>query len=97
MRTKNFLLALVVAANVVLALALWVTVSPPAPAFAQQAGISGRYVAIAAQTQNNFDALYLLDYTDRRLYVFLPRRGGQYNTTLDLLAGRDLKRDFRGN
>ena len=28
---------------------------------------------------------------------FLPRRGGQYDTKMDLVSARDLKRDFRGN
>ena len=67
--------------------------SPPA-AYAQGTSLAGDYLVVAAEIQDEHDALYILDLRDRLLHVLYFDRGTK---TLRRAATRDLERDFRHN
>lgn len=56
--------------------------------------LSGNYLLVAGEIQDQYDALYLLDTTSRNLYAFKYDRGRR---ELELVAARDLEADFRNN
>ena len=94
MPVKNRILGLLVVVNLVLLSAVLVGALRGQPAYAQRQGLAtSNYVAITAEIQSGYDAMYILDLTERRLNVLVPRLGG--SPTLELVASRDLKRDFR--
>ena len=95
MRIKHAVLGLLVVVNLVLAGALLATVVSPRAAFAQPPGGDGSFIAITANVRSNFDGVYVLDINKRTLLLFVPRPGAVGKTQLDLIAARDLKRDFR--
>lgn len=93
MSRKNTILVLLVVCNLVLLSAVLLSAMHGPAAYAQQATMPANYIAIAAEVQNGYDAVYLIDLNKRRLNLLLPARGGR--TVLELLDSRDLTRDFR--
>lgn len=107
---RNALIAGLVCLNLALlsGIVLWTTA--PRSALAQEMGqeaaqqveqaaaaaglgpLSNNYLMATAEIQNQFDALYLIDQSKRNLYVFVWDRGRR---ELELMAARDLERDFR--
>ncbi len=91
---KSLALSLLVCANLVLLTALLLVAATPRVAQAQSAGLAGNYLVVAGEIQNEFDALYLLDLSERTLHTFYFRKGTQ-----DMQYGgyRMLELDFRNN
>lgn len=92
-RPRNACVALLVVVNVALAVALVLKVWPDQPAFAQVRGLSSRYAMVAGQVESGYDAVYILDAGERKLYALVPGRG--INRAPVLIAQRDLEADFR--
>jgi len=67
--------------------------SPPT-AYAQGTSLASDYMVVAAEIQNEHDALYILDVRNRLLHVLYFDRGRKQ---LRYAASRDLERDFRRN
>lgn len=91
---RNWLLALLVSVNVALAAAIVLYTAPPKPAFAQAAGLSGNYLAVSGEMQDQWDALYLLDLRTRHLHAFYYDKSRKELMYSDV---RSLERDFRNN
>lgn len=93
--TKRALVVLLVGINLVL-LAVLVLAGYRLPAaYAQAAPLGQNYVMVAGEINDGVDALYILDLSQRRMFVFVPNRD-QNNRRLALAGFRDLQRDFRG-
>jgi hypothetical protein len=93
MFTKRSLIGALVGLNVVLASALvFFSYSLPA-AHAQRMGASNNYVAVTCRSDNDFDVLYMLDLSERKLHCFVPDRN---IASGDMKYGgaRDLAKDF---
>lgn len=89
-------LSLLVVINLALLGALaFVASSPPRAALAQAGtGLSGNYMAVAAEVRDQFDALYLIDMQHRVLHGLLFDKGTK---RLQYADSRDLERDLRNN
>lgn len=91
MLTKQAVIVGLVGVNLILLAALIFAAYPPPAAYAQRAGASSGILAVTCQTDNDYDALYLLDLSGRRLHCFVPNRdqsgaviyGGSRDLTLD--------------
>jgi hypothetical protein len=92
--TKRALIVLLVGVNLVL-LATLVLASWRLPAaYAQPAPLAQNYVMVSGQINDQSDALYVVDVSQRRLHAFIPNR--DINNRKIFYAGyRDLQRDFR--
>ena len=64
----------------------------PPPPVAPPAALSGRYLAVAGEMQDQYDAVYLLDTKNRAIHVFVFDRSMR---RLNYVAARDLDTDFR--
>jgi hypothetical protein len=92
---KSLWIGLLVCLNAILLTGLILASYSPPAAYAQDAtGLAGRYMVVAGEIQDQYDALYLLDTRSRNLYGFVFDRGRRQ---LRLSAARDLERDFRHN
>ncbi len=84
--------------NAALAAALVWQNAPIPAARAQQApvfgGASDRYLAVAGEMQNDYDAHYLLDTQERTLHVLIYDRGTRQ---FFRVASRDLDAEIRNN
>lgn len=89
---KRTVLAALICANVLLAAALVLPRVTPAPALAQAAGTSGNYLMVSGEIQDNYDATYLIDLKELRLYALYYDRGTR---RMELGGMRNLERDFR--
>ncbi len=92
--TKSLAVSALVCMNLILATALFIFSAPPSAAHAQATGLSGNYMAVAAEVQDQYDALYLMDMRNRTLHVFTVDRGTKQLQYVDY---RELERDFRNN
>ena len=93
MVTKRSIITALVGLNLLLLAALvFSTYSPPA-AFAQRRGAAADYVAVTCRADKDYDALYIIDLTERNLHCFVPNRDRSGRT---LYAGRrNLVADFQ--
>jgi hypothetical protein len=92
--SKSAWIAALVCLNVVLLVALFVATSRVPAAFAQGTGLSGNYLAVAGEVQDQYDALYILDVRQRTLHAFM---WDKTRRRLEYCDWRDLDRDFRHN
>lgn len=96
---KKHLIRVLIGANLILAAALFLAHVPLQRAFAQDnpplaPALSGRYLAVAGETQDEFDVVYLLDTKERTVHVLMYDRSRR---RLNYSAFRDLDLDFRNN
>jgi hypothetical protein len=90
---KRTCIVLLVGVNLFLLAALVFSVFPGPAAYAQRVGISGNFMMVTAEIQDGYDALYLFDVADRKMYAFSIEKGGAGR--LEVRDFRDLKADFR--
>ncbi len=92
--SKQTLIALLIGLNVLLAGALVVSSYSLPAAHAQTGGAGGSYVAATAAIDGQqFEILYVLDLSTRRLHAFAPTN--IQTKRLEHLDERDLEADFR--
>ena len=91
---KESWIAALVCANVVLLVGIVLQTMPQKTALAQGTGLGGNYMAVTAEVQDQFDALYVVDMKNQILHAFQYDRGQRMNTYVD---SRSLKRDFRND
>lgn len=87
-------IALLVCLNVILATGILLSNYSPPTALAQGAGLSGNYMLVAGEIQDQYDALYIIDLRSRNIHAFY------YDKTtkkLSFAGSRDLEKDFRHN
>jgi hypothetical protein len=85
-------LYLLIGVNVVLVCALVGMAIPPRPAMAQAIGAAGNYLMVTGNIQSDYDAIYLIDLSQRQLYAFTVKRG---QPAFEFRGVRDLVQDFR--
>jgi len=93
--SKRALIVLLAGVNLLLLTVLILAGYGVPAAYAQPAPLGQNYVMVAGEINDGVDALYVLDLTQRRMFVFVPNRD-QNNRRVVLTAFRDLQRDFRG-
>ncbi len=91
---KTTLLATLVALNLGLFAGIVMIAYQPTPAYAQAAALSGNYMMVTGEIQNEYDAIYMIDLRERILHSFIYERGRRRLMYTD---SRDLERDFRNN
>jgi hypothetical protein len=91
--TKHTLIIALVGLNLFFLAAILFSVSSPTQAHAQPVGGAGNYLVVAAEVQNNYDALYVVDLPQRLLHVFALNRARP--AALEYQDSRDLAQDFR--
>lgn len=89
---KKTVLAALLCVNVWIGAALILPRLAPAAALAQAAGTSGNYLMVSGEIQDNYDAAYLIDLKELRLYALYYDRGTR---RMELGGMRNLERDFR--
>lgn len=89
---KPIVLGLLVCLNVALATGMALSGYRLPAAKAQATGLAGNYVVVCGEIQDNYDAVYMIDLQERKLYAFYYDRGAH---RLDLGGVRSLERDFR--
>ncbi len=95
-RAKHAVLVVLVLVNVALLCTVLASAVQLPRAHAQPAaagGLSDQYLAVAGQIQSAFDAVYVLDSVEERLYVYVPVRSGT-SSALEARSSRDLEADF---
>jgi len=100
MRWKNVLMVVSVAVNV--GVVAWLVFGPTQPAifisegYAQARAVTGGgYAATTGHVSSSREALWVIDNTEKRMLVYVfPSAKGR---PLDLLGGRDLRKDFGEN
>lgn len=92
---KVSLLTALICLNLLLVTA-FVIVGPTTPrsALAQGTGLAGNYLVVAGEIQDQFDALYIIDLSERTLHWFYFERG---SNEVKYGGYRSLERDFRNN
>lgn len=91
MKKKQFAIALLAAANALLAAVLISYASPMPTAHAQPARPGGGYVAASARAAGRtYEVLHLIDLTTRTMHSFFPDR----NKLMFAATPRDLDKDF---
>jgi hypothetical protein len=94
--TKRALIVLLVGVNLVLLATLILATWHLPAANAQPAPLGQNYVMVSGKINDQSDALYVVDVSQRRLHAFIPNR--DINNRRMFYAGyRDLQRDFRGS
>jgi len=91
---KRTLVAILVCVNLALLTAVCLAAYTLPSAIAQDTGLSGNYLVVAGEIQDEHDALYVLDRRERTLHAFywdMARRQLVY------ADWRDLDRDIRHN
>jgi hypothetical protein len=92
MFSKRSIIAALVGLNLVLLATLVLKTTSPQAAFAQRRGGSQNFVAVTCRADKDFDALYMIDLSQRKLHCFVPNRDRSGSV---VYAGvRDLKTDF---
>jgi hypothetical protein len=89
---KSFGVILLVGVNLALLAILVGTAYPPPAAMAQPVGGAGNYLLVCGNTEQDSDAIYLLDLANRNLHTFTVRKG---QVRLEYRGFRDLEQDFR--
>jgi len=92
--TRNTWLSVLVCVNLVLLTAIVLCSYSPPAAYAQGTSLASDYMAVAAEIQDQHDALYILDVRRRVLHVLYFDRGTRQ---LRYAGWRDLEEDFRHN
>lgn len=92
--TKQTWISLLVCVNLALLTGIVLTATSPPTANAQATGLSGNYLAVCGEVQDQFDALYLIDSQNKTLHAFSWDRGRKQ---LEYASSRDLRRDFRND
>jgi len=87
-------LSVLICVNLVLLTGILLVAHSPKPAMAQGTGLSGNYLVVTGEIQDEFDALYLLDMAERTLHTFYYRKG---TSELQYAGYRTLEQDFRHN
>ena len=93
--TKRGIIVLLIAINFMLLSTLILMRWDPPSAYAQGVPLAHNYLMVTAEVRDNNDGLYVLDLSQRRLYVFIANRDVN-DRGLFLAGARDLMRDFRG-
>ena len=91
---KETWIAALACANAALLAGIVLQTMPQNTAMAQGTGLGGNYMAVAAEVQDQYDALYVVDMKNHILHAFQYDRGQRMNTYVD---SRSLKRDFRND
>jgi hypothetical protein len=93
--TRRICLSVLICVNLVLLLGVCLASYSLPQAHAQPAtGLSGNYLIVTGEIQNEYDAMYLLDQQERTLHAFYWEKGRRQLIYSDW---RDLERDFRNN
>ncbi len=92
--SKRTWIGLLACANLALLVGIVLATTSPKTAMAQGTGLSGNYLAVTGEIQDQYDALYLLDLKNFVLHGFWYDRGPR---RLVYAHSRDLNRDFRAN
>lgn len=90
--SKRAWITLLAGVNAVLLTTLVLTSWRLPEARAQAAPLASNYLMVAAEINNDHDALYILDLASRIMYVLEVDRTSRQLVPLDV---RDLKQDFR--
>lgn len=93
-RNRDALIAVLVALNALLLAALFYSATPIKAANAQAVNLTGNYMVVAGEIQDQFDALYMIDARAHVLHAFTYDRGRRQ---LEYIDARNLDRDFRHN
>lgn len=91
---KQTWISLLVCVNLALLTGVIVAATSLPAANAQATGLSGNYLAVCGEVQDQFDALYLIDSQSKTLHAFSWDRGEKH---LRYAQSRDLRRDFRND
>ncbi len=91
--TRQSLLVILVAVNLLLLAGLILSTYTPPVAYAQAPGRAGDYLLVSGQISNSHDVVYLLDLRNRLLHVFRATQGQPINFVP--VDTRELARDFR--
>lgn len=91
---KSTWLTLLVCVNLVLLTAILLLGYTPRAALAQGTGLAGNYLVVTGEIQDEFDALYMLDLTERALHTFYFEKGSR---DMQYAGYRLLELDFRHN
>ncbi len=91
---KRTWLSLLVCLNLVLLAATILVGTSPRTAHAQGTGLSGNYLVVSGEIQEEFDALYMVDLRERALHAFYFRKGTR---DMQYAGYRSLELDFRNN
>lgn len=93
MLTKRTPIVLLVGINLLLLAAILFQSYSLPRAFAQARGRAGDFVCVTAKiVGQDYDALYVLDVPEQKLYAFYPTSGR--GNKLAATPGRDLAKDF---
>lgn len=92
MKSKTTWLTFLICLNLALLTGFGLAAYTPRAAHAQGAGLGSNYLVVTGEIQNDFDALYLLDLSERTLHSFYFHRG---SNNLEYGGYRMLERDFR--
>lgn len=92
--SKSAWIAALACLNALLLAAFCLTTLRLPAAMAQGTGLSGNYLAVAGEVQDEYDALYILDVRQRTLHAFMWDKSRR---RLEYCDWRDLDRDFRHN
>lgn len=91
---RTTILTLLVCLNLALLTGIVMAATTPRVAHAQATGLSGNYLVVTGEIQDEFDAMYLLDLQHRTLHTFFFRKG---TNDMEYAGYRNLERDFRHN
>jgi hypothetical protein len=91
---RNAVLTLLICVNLILLTGVVFVTASPRVATAQPTGLAGNYLTVTGEIQEEFDALYLIDLSERTLHAFYFRKG---TNDLQYAGYRNLELDFRHN
>lgn len=91
---KTAWLTFLVCLNLILLTAIVFVSTTPRAAYAQGTGLADKYMMVAGEVMDDFDALYVVDMRERTLHTFFFRKGTR---NLEYGGYRLLERDFRHN
>jgi len=89
---RNTIIVILVGINLFLLAGILLAISSPPVAMAQRVGGAGNYLVVTGQVQDGYDALYLIDLSQRRLHAATVNRN---NKRIEFQDMRDLSLDFR--
>jgi hypothetical protein len=90
--SKRAIVTALVGVNLFLLAALTMSAYSPPTAFAQRIGAAGSYIAVTCRADKDYDAIYVLSLSDRKLHCFVPDRTRSGSVSYG--QSRDLKQDF---
>lgn len=92
MLTKRSLIVALVGLNLALLAALVLSLDILPRAEAAPPGRAGDFAAVTVKLHEDYDGLYVIDQTSRKLHLLVPAR---QEGTLEIIQTRDLESDFR--